>query len=124
MEKKIGLYICSGCSIGESINVEKLATLGKNALKVPVIKSHFAFCRKEGVDLIKNDIAAEGVNTIVIAACSPRIKFEEFDFPGCIVERVPLRELAVWSQVPQSKEAQMAAEDYMRMGVVKVQKGA
>jgi len=38
--------------------------LAKNALKVPVIKSHFALCGKEGVDLIKNDIATEGVNTL------------------------------------------------------------
>ena len=124
MEKKIGLYVCSGCSIGESINVEKLATIGKNAMKVPVVKTHAAFCGKEGVELIKNDVATEGVNTLVIAACSPRVKFEEFDFPGCIVERVPVRELAVWTQVPQSKDAQMAAEDYTRMGVTKVQKGA
>jgi|SRR5208283_4035754 len=123
MEKKIGLYICTGCSIGESIDITALSNIGKNALKVPVIKDHFAFCGKEGVDIIKNDVATEGVNTVVIAACSPRVKFEEFDFPGCIVERVPIRELAVWTQVPKSKEAQMAATDYMRMGVIKVQKG-
>jgi quinone-modifying oxidoreductase subunit QmoB len=123
MDKKLGLYVCSGCSIGESINVEKLANIGKNAMKIPVVKTHAAFCGKEGVDLIKNDVAAEGVNCVIIAACSPRVKFEEFDFPGCIVERVPLRELAVWTQVPQSKDAQMAAEDYTKMGVTKVQKG-
>ena len=123
MEKKYALYICTGCSIGESVNVEKMSTLAKNALKVPVIKSHFALCGKEGVDLIKNDIATEGVNTLILAACSARVKFEEFDFPGCIVERSPIRELAVWTQEPNSPQAQMAAEDYMRMSVVKAQKG-
>ena len=123
MEKKFALYICTGCSIGESVNVEKLTNIGKNNYKIPVIKSHFALCGKEGVDLIKNDIATEGVNTLVLAACSSRVKFEEFDFPGCIVERVPIRELAVWSQEAGSPTAQSAAEDYMKMSVIKTQKG-
>jgi quinone-modifying oxidoreductase subunit QmoB len=123
MDKKIGLYICTGCSIGESINLEKSVNIAKNALKVPVIKSHFALCGKEGVELINNDIRNEGVNTIVIAACSPRVKYEEFDFPGSLVERVSLRELAVWTQEPKSEEAQLAAEDYVKMGVIKAQKG-
>jgi quinone-modifying oxidoreductase subunit QmoB len=124
MEKKYALYICTGCSIGESINVEKLTNIAKNVLKVPMTKSHFALCGKEGVDLIKNDVATEGVNTLILAACSPRVKFEEFDFPGCLVERIPLRELAVWTQEPKSPDAQLAAEDYTKMGVTKAQKGA
>ncbi len=123
MDKKYGLYICTGCSIGDSINVEKTATKSKNALKIPIVKSHFALCGKEGVELIKSDIATEGVNTIIVAACSPRIKFEEFNFPGCLVERVPLRELAIWIQEPKSEDSQLAADDYIRMGVMKAQKG-
>jgi quinone-modifying oxidoreductase subunit QmoB len=122
MEKKIGLYICTGCSIGESIDVEKSTNIAKNALRVPVVKSHFALCGKEGVDLIKSDITSEGVNTIVLAACSPRVKYEEFDFPGCIVERISLRELAVWTQ-EKPEDRQLAAEDYIKMGVIKAQKG-
>ena len=120
MDKKIGLYICLGCSIGESVNIEKL--VNKNSGQ-PVVKTHFAFCGKEGVELIKNDIKNEGVNAVVIAACSPRVKYEEFDFPGCIVERVPVRELAVWSQEANTDEAQLAVEDYVKMGVIKGQKG-
>jgi quinone-modifying oxidoreductase subunit QmoB len=122
MEKKIGLYICTGCSIGESIDVEKSTNIAKNALRVPLVKSHFALCGKEGLDLIKSDISSEGINTIVLAACSPRVKYEEFDFPGCIVERVSLRELAVWTQ-EKPEDRQLAAEDYIKMGVIKAQKG-
>ncbi|HMK56837.1 MAG TPA: hydrogenase iron-sulfur subunit [Dissulfurispiraceae bacterium] len=123
MDKKYALYICTGCSIGESVNVEKMATIAKNAHKIPLIKTHFALCGKEGVELIKNDIATEGVNTLILAACSQRVKFEEFDFPGCIVERSPIRELAVWTQEAGSPFAQLAAEDYMKMSIFKAQKG-
>lgn len=122
MDKNIGLYICTGCSIGESIDVEKLINIAKNALRVPIVKSHFALCGKEGIELINNDIKNEGVNTVVIAACSQRVKYEEFDFPGCIIERAPLRELAVWTQ-DGKENAQLAAEDYIKMHVVKAQKG-
>lgn len=122
MDKKIGLYICSGCGIGETVNIEKLANIGKNALKLPVVKSHAALCAKEGLELIKSDITAEGVNTLVIAACSNRVKYDEFDFSGCLVERAPLRELAVWTQ-DAAEDIQLAAEDYMKMMVVKAQKG-
>lgn len=121
MDKNIGLYICTGCSIGEAVDVEKCSNIAKNALRLPVVKSHFALCGKDGLDLINNDIKNEGVNTVVIAACSPRVKYEEFDFPGCIVERAPIRELAVWSQEPE--QAQLAAEDYIKMSVIKAQKG-
>ena len=31
MEKKFGVYICKGCGIGESINVEKLEKASKPA---------------------------------------------------------------------------------------------
>ncbi|KAF0179687.1 MAG: heterodisulfide reductase subunit A [Nitrospirae bacterium] len=121
MDKKLALYICKGCSIGESIKLEKIETVSKNKMKVPVVKNHETLCGTEGIAMIKADIAAEGVNTLVLAACSGRVKYEEFDFPGCIVERVPVRELAVWSQ--EKSDAQQAAEDYIQMGIIKAQKG-
>jgi len=119
MEKKIGVYICSGCGIGEAINVEQLASVaGEN--NVPVCRSHGMLCSKEGVQIIKNDMEQEGVNTIVIAACSPRVMYDVFSFDGCIVDRVNLREQVAWCQPPGDENTQMMAEDYLRMGLTKV----
>jgi Heterodisulfide reductase, subunit A and related polyferredoxins len=79
MDKKIGVYICKGCEIGESLNIE---ALGKIA-KTPICKSHDALCGKEGLALIKQDIS-EGVNAVVIAACSQRVKPKFFNSdPTC-----------------------------------------
>ncbi|NTU43325.1 MAG: hydrogenase iron-sulfur subunit, partial [Nitrospirales bacterium] len=122
MDKNIGLYICTGCTIGDTVDTEKMANIAKNALRLPVVKTHFALCGKEGIDLIKNDIQNEGVNTVVLAACSGRVKYKEFDFPGCLVERAPIRELAAWT-IPDQAERQLAAEDYTKMYVIKAQKG-
>lgn len=122
MEKKIGIYICKGCGIGESLDIEKLA---KNSKRGPIkeehIKVHDVLCSPEGLQLIKNDIKG-GTNTVIVVACSPRVKYEEFDFPGCLTERVNIREFVAWTQPPNDEETQALAEDYIAMGTVKVQK--
>jgi quinone-modifying oxidoreductase subunit QmoB len=120
MEKKFGVYICKGCGIKDAMDVEKVAGAAK---KVQNYKFHDALCSPEGVQLIKDDMVKEGVNTIIIAACSPRVKYEEFDFPGAIVERVNIREFVAWTMEPNTDATNDAAYDYLTMGIVKTQKG-
>ena len=120
MEKKFGVYICKGCGIKDAMNLEKVAGAAK---KVQNYKFHDVLCSPEGVQLIKDDMVKEGVNTIIIAACSPRTKYEEFDFPGAIVERVNIREFVAWTMEPNTDATNDAAYDYLSMGIVKTQKG-
>ncbi|NWF98650.1 MAG: hydrogenase iron-sulfur subunit [Nitrospirae bacterium] len=122
MEKKYGVYICKGCGIGDSIDIEKLAKSAKSGtIKEEDIKTHDILCSPEGLQMIKGDIK-KGVNTLIIAACSPRVKYDEFDFPGCIVERVNIREFVAWTQPPKTDDTQALAEDYLTIGAVKAQK--
>lgn len=123
MEKKFGVYICKGCGIADAINVEKLSNVATKDMKMPFCKTHDVLCSPEGVRIIKDDIANEGVNTITIAACSPRVKYEVFDFPGTITERVNIREFVAWSQEPNNEETQSLAGDYLTIGIVRTQKG-
>ncbi|HWR59457.1 MAG TPA: FAD-dependent oxidoreductase, partial [Thermodesulfovibrionales bacterium] len=122
MEKKFGVYICKGCGIGDSIDMEKLSNVAIKDMKIANCKTHDILCGPAGVQLIKDDIK-DGVNTIIIAACSPRVKYEEFDFPGTITERVNIREFVAWSQPPKTDDAQSTASDYLTMGIIKTQKG-
>ena len=135
MDKKYGVYICEGCGLGESLNIEKLCDVPKE--EGLAVKTCPILCGKEGVKLLKKDIAEEGVNTLVIAACSRRVLYDVFRFDGCIVDRVNLREQVVWSH-PRSKypapteeqkdddefidHVQMMAEDYLKMGMARVEK--
>lgn len=121
MEKKYAVYICKGCGIGEAIDADKLAGIAKG-VNIPVCKTDNALCSPEGIQGIKNDLANEGLNTIVIAACSPRVKYEEFDFPGVQLERVNLREFVAWGQPLMTGETQDLASDYLSMGIVRMQK--
>jgi quinone-modifying oxidoreductase subunit QmoB len=123
MDKKYGVYICTGCEIGDSLEISALEKVATSEYKMPICKTHSALCSKEGVEVIKKDIEGEGVNTIIIAACSPRVKTEVFNFGNDkIVERINLREHVVWCHKPNDEDTQMLAEDYMRMGIVKAQK--
>jgi quinone-modifying oxidoreductase subunit QmoB len=135
MDKKYGVYICEGCGIGEAVDIEKLSEVPKEE-GFPV-KTCPILCSQEGVELLKKDIADEGVNALVIAACSRRVLYDVFRFDGCIVDRVNLREGVVWthprSTYPAPTEEQkddetfidhiqMMAEDYLKMGMARVEK--
>jgi quinone-modifying oxidoreductase subunit QmoB len=123
LEKKFAVYICTGCDIGESLDIEQLSKVASEGYKIEDIKTHASFCSEEGAAIIKKDIEG-GVNVAVLAACSPRAKTDVFTFDPLktIFERVNLREQVVWCQEPNNEDTQMMAEDYLRMALVKVQK--
>ncbi len=106
-EPKLGVYICSDCGIGGAINTEALENIAKNQYRVEVVKTAPFLCSQEGSQLIKDDINNEGVNKIVIAACSPRVHYDIFDFDPAqyVTERVNLREHIVWSQMGSEEDA-------------------
>ncbi|AEF95210.1 methyl-viologen-reducing hydrogenase delta subunit [Desulfotomaculum nigrificans CO-1-SRB] len=123
MAKKLGFFICSGCGIGEALDVAALTKVAAKEYKVPVCHEHACLCSAEGAELIKNEIEAQQLDGVVIAACSSRVNYDVFRFPNVFLERVNLREQVIWSHEPNDEDTQMLAEDNVRMGVVKVQSG-
>ncbi len=134
MNKKYGVYICEGCGIGESLDLEAITAVADD--EGLSAKRHPALCGKEGVAFLQEEIKG-GVNTLILCACSRRVNYDTFRFEGCIVDRVNLREGVAWShprtQFPALTEeekqdadrfdrVQMMAEDYLRMGMARVQK--
>ncbi|MDF1613441.1 FAD-dependent oxidoreductase [Desulfurivibrio dismutans] len=130
MDKKYGVYICTGCGIGEALDVEGLSGIAEeNGMPV---KTHEAVCSEAGRQVIKDDMANDGVNIPVICACSPRVWKEEFNFgEGTITVRANLREGVVWSMEKPSEERSQEvineftnelAQDYMRMACTQAKK--
>ena len=116
----MAVYICTGCDIGDAIDVSRIKKLINEEFNISMCKEHPFLCGPEGKALITQDIENKGVNTIIICACSPRVNNNIFDFgPDKIVERVNLREHVAWSQPPKDEDTQMLAEDYVRMGCSK-----
>lgn len=131
MDKKYCAYICSGCGIGDALDIEALSEVVSGEMSMEC-KTHGFLCGPEGRALIEGDVAA-GVNTVVVGACSPRVMAKEFDFgQDKITVRANLREQVVWAEVkPEEgkephKEAaaflQETAADYMRMACTRAKK--
>ncbi|MBW1997926.1 MAG: hydrogenase iron-sulfur subunit [Deltaproteobacteria bacterium] len=120
MEKKVAVYICTGCGIGDALDIDQLSKVATEEKGVPICKNHPNLCSREGAEIIKRDMEKEGVNSIGIAACSPRVMYDVFNFENCIVDRINLREQVVWCQKPGDEDTQMMAEDYLRMGLAKI----
>ena len=122
---KYAAYICSGCGLGDTLDIAGLEKVAKTEGKMTVIKSHSFLCNAEGVQMIKDDIANDGVTHLCIAACSRRAKAEAFSFPTAAVSRANLREGVIWVVAEGSEHdevRQEMAEDYVRMGCAEVKK--
>jgi len=120
-EKKLAVWICQGCDIGKSLDVEALEKVATDEYDVELCRSHEFLCGDAGVEAIKEDLQ-QGVNALVVAGCSPRVHTDTFTFEGCLTERVNLREHVVWSHPPDDEDTQMLAADYLRMGIARAQK--
>jgi quinone-modifying oxidoreductase subunit QmoB len=121
MGTKIGVYICKGCDIAKSVDVEKLVEVANDETDASICKTHDVLCSQEGVASVQADIEGEGVNRVVIAACSQRVFPELFEFGGeVLTDRVNLREHVAWCHAPEDEDTQMLAEDHIRMGAARV----
>ncbi len=74
----IRVYICTGCDIGISVDVDKLSKIPAQFGAAEAVRHPF-LCGEAGVQLLRND-AAQGVNRMLIAACSGRVYADRFDF--------------------------------------------
>ncbi len=120
MDTKIGVYICKGCDIGKTFDVDKVleAATEKGAA---VSKAHDALCSPEGVQIIRDDVEKEGLNRVCVGACSQRIFPELFEFgKEVMADRANLREQVAWCHAPDDEDTQMLAEDQIRMSIAKL----
>ncbi len=115
--ENVGLFLCTGCDIGKAVNTEDFEEVATEH-GATSYAAHECLCSPEGVKLIHDAIDDGSVDTVVIAACSQRVKMEEFFFDPTKVAsfRVGLREQVAWTQEHGHEDTQMLAEDLIRMG--------
>jgi quinone-modifying oxidoreductase subunit QmoB len=121
METKVGVYICKGCEIKDSFDVDKLVEVASSECQAPVCKTHDALCSQEGIEIIRSDIKNEGLNRISVMACSGRMFPELFEFgKDVLVDRANIREQVSWSHERNDEDTQMLAEDVARASVARL----
>lgn len=118
MSQKVGLYVCDGCSIGQCVDTQQLLDNASSEYSPSVAAKAEAYCL-EGRKQIEEDIEKEGLDAVVIAACSPRVNTDVFTFGKTRVERANLREFVAWTHKPQDEETQALAQDYISMSMVR-----
>ncbi|HER26512.1 MAG TPA: FAD-dependent oxidoreductase [Rhodospirillales bacterium] len=116
-DTKITAYLCSGCGIGDAVDMDALATVATDEMKAAGCKIHEALCSQSGVKLIADDLACGTTTSPVIAACSHRVMTDKFQFDGANVIRANLREQVVWCHPAGDEDTQMLAADQVRMGL-------
>jgi len=72
-DPKIGVFICE-CSgeIGKKIRCADLASRAASLEGVKEVQMHQAYCMPAGLQELKKAVAAQGLDRIVVAGCSPR----------------------------------------------------
>ena len=119
-DKKIATYICTGCGIADALDIDALSKEAEGTCK-----THEALCGEEGLAIMRQDVADDGVTNALVVACSSRAKQQEFNgIEGLICERVNVREGVVWvmGEVEDEEDRQWIAEDYLRMGIARAKK--
>ncbi len=127
MKKVYGAYLCTGCGIGNVLDVDGLKDAASDA--GIAMNDHSCLCGADGRAFIEKDIAEKGVNTIVVCACSPRVMQNEFNFgEETITVRGNLREQVAWTAGEAKEDGsvddflQEMGTDYVRMAVTRAQK--
>ncbi|MGI9860845.1 FAD-dependent oxidoreductase [Moorella naiadis] len=128
---QIGLYLCQ-CwgEIGRWVDMEGLAkTMGKKK-GVSVCRVHEAWCSRDGLEVISQDIREGKVDRVVLAGCSPREKegifrqaIEAAGLNPYLLERCNLREQCAWPHRDDVKTAYLKAVNLINMALARSRRG-
>ncbi len=123
---RVGVFICHcGNNIAGTVDVAKVAEETRKLPDVVYATDYMYTCSEPGQDEIKQAIAREGLNRVVVAACSPRMHevtfrrtVEKAGLNRYFFEMANIREHISW--VGEDKEANtQKAIEAVRMAVAK-----
>jgi quinone-modifying oxidoreductase subunit QmoB len=120
--EKVGVFLCSGCGIGEALDMDSVIEAA-NEVGCACTLTHECLCAPEGLEAIKASVAENGLNGILVAACSERAKTSEFaalTTGGPSMFRVALREHCTWSHPAGDEDTNLLAQDMVKMGLARL----
>jgi len=112
------VLLCAGCELGSALDLAALTRLCADYPGVGSAQTVPCLCDAAGARALR-DCARAAPSTIVLGACSARFTPLPTADVTCPVERVPLRELVVYSHEPGHAETQALAADTLRMGLIR-----
>ncbi len=127
-ETRVGVYICRcGLNIGQTVDCPKVAEVASGMDDVVISKDIVYACSEPGQQEIKNDIAENNLDRIVIGSCSPRLHEPTFrqllqsaGLNPYLLEMANLREQCSWVHMNEPEAATEKSLDLIRMAVSRV----
>jgi heterodisulfide reductase subunit A-like polyferredoxin len=125
---RIGVYVCHcGLNIARTVDCTRVAELAAEMEDVVVAKDIPYACSGPGQHSIKEDIAAHGLDRVVMASCSPRLHESTFrqmvqsaGLNGYLLEMANIREHCSWVHMNEAEAATAKAVDLTKMAVSRV----
>jgi heterodisulfide reductase subunit A2 len=126
-EPRIGVFICAcGSNIGAVVNVQDVAEYAAGLENVVFTDMNLYSCAQNTQDLIRDKIRDNGLNRVVVAACTPRTHeplFQETlknaSLNRSLFEMANIRDHCSWVHATAPKEATQKSKDLVRMAVAK-----
>jgi len=124
---KIGVFVCHcGKNIAGVVDVEAVSKYAEALDDVVMVERNLYSCSSDTQELIAQTIAEQGLNRVVVAACTPRTHeslfqdtLREAGLNKCLVEMVNIRDQCSWVHMHEKKAATEKAKELVRMAVAK-----
>lgn len=124
---RVGVFVCHcGNNIGGVVGVPEVVEYARNLPNVIHVEDNLYTCSQEGLSSIKDQIAEQHLNRVVVASCTPRTHeplfkeaCEEAGLNRYLFEFVNIREHCSWVHMHEPAKATEKAKDLVRMGVAK-----
>jgi heterodisulfide reductase subunit A len=126
-EIRTGVFVCNcGINIGSVVNVPEVAAFARTLPDVTYVQENLFSCSQDAQDQLAGVIKEQGLNRVVVAACSPRTHeplFQEtMSNTGVnkhLFEMANIRDQNSWVHGSDPEAATQKAKDLVAMAVAK-----
>ncbi len=126
-DPRIGVFVCNcGANIGSIVDVPAVAEMARTLPGVAYVEENLFTCSQDTQDKMKEVIAKENLNRVVVAACTPRTHEELFretlkdaGLNQYLFEMANIRNQCSWVHSKEKEAATDKAKDLVRMAVAR-----
>jgi heterodisulfide reductase subunit A-like polyferredoxin len=128
-EPRIGVFVCNcGTNIGGTVDVPKVAEYARTLPGVTYVEENLFTCSQDTQDKIREVIEREGLNRVVVAACTPithealfRETLKDAGLNKYLFEMANIRNQCSWVHSKEKEKATEKSKDLVRMSVARAQ---
>ncbi|MFX1419573.1 MAG: hydrogenase iron-sulfur subunit [Promethearchaeota archaeon] len=129
IEPNIGVFLCKcGKNIGGTVDIDQLAKEIEEDSRVRLVQVNTYTCSDPGQVEIETAIKEQGIEKIVVAACSPRLHdptwkklLKRVGINPSLVEVANIREQCSWVHLAEKEEATKKAKEILEMAIAKAE---